>query len=322
MKILVIGGSGFIGTCLIKKLLNTENDVLNYDRKNSKNYPEKTIIGDIRNSNRLIRVTQYIDLVIHLAAEHEDNIYPTSLYYDVNVSGTQNIIDACVINNINKIIFTSTVALYGLNPISTSEGSIPRPFNDYGKSKLQAEKLLIKWQEGKIDRSLSIIRPTVIFGENNRGNIYALMNQIALNRFMPIGKYDNRKSIAYVGNLVEFILFSLNNNDYNLINYADKPDMTMKKLITLIYKYLGKKENKIIIPYYLGIIIGYFFDSLSFFSRIKFSINSIRIKKFCSDSIINTDKLGKLNFKPSFNMETALKYVINCEFVHKIHTKQ
>jgi len=322
MKILVIGGSGFIGTCLIKKLLNTENDVLNYDRKNSKNYPEKTIIGDIRNSNRLIRVTQYIDLVIHLAAEHEDNIYPTSLYYDVNVSGTQNIIDACVINNINKIIFTSTVALYGLNPISTAEGSIPRPFNDYGKSKLQAEKLLIKWQEGEIDRSLSIIRPTVIFGENNRGNIYALMNQIALDRFMPIGKCDNRKSIAYVGNLVEFILFSLNNNDYNLINYADKPDMTMKKLITLIYKYLGKKENKIIIPYYLGIIIGYFFDSLSFFSRIKFSINSIRIKKFCSDSIINTDKLGKLNFKPSFNMETALKYVINCEFVHKIHTKQ
>jgi len=55
------------------------------------------------------------------------------------------------------------------------------------------------------------------------------MNQIALNRFMPIGKYDNRKSIAYVGSLVEFILFSLNNNDYNLINYADKPDMTMKK---------------------------------------------------------------------------------------------
>ena len=113
---------------------------------------------------------------------------------------------------INKIIFTSTVALYGLNTICTSEGSIPRPFNDYGKSKLQAEKLLINWQEGKIDRSLSIIRPTVIFGENNRGNIYAQMNQIALNRFMPIGKYDNRKSIAYVGNLVEFILFSLNNN--------------------------------------------------------------------------------------------------------------
>jgi len=90
----------------------------------------------------------------------------------------------------------------------------------------------------------------------------------------------------------------------------------------LIYKYFGKKENKIIIPYYLGIIIGYFFDILSFFSRIKLSISSIRIKKFCSNSIINTDKLDKVNFKPSFNMETALEYVINREYVHKIHTNQ
>ena len=115
--------------------------IIGFDKKQpsgSERY--KCIQGDILDAEQLLKesINDDIDLIIHLAAEHKDNIHPKSLYYDVNVRGTQNIIDACDIYNIDRIIFTSTVAVYGINPTDTSEDSTPNPFSDYGKSKLQA----------------------------------------------------------------------------------------------------------------------------------------------------------------------------------------
>ena len=78
--------------------------------------------------------------VILLAAEHKDNISPISKYYDVNVTGTQNVLDAMDKFGIKKIIFTSSVAVYGLNKNNPDENFIKDPFNHYGKSKWEAEK--------------------------------------------------------------------------------------------------------------------------------------------------------------------------------------
>lgn len=318
MKILVTGGSGFIGTQLMKKLVNIDCDVINYDKNNSIEYPEKTIIGDIIDLDEIKNATKNIDLVIHLAAEHSDNVSPTSLYYEVNVIGTKNVISACEYNRINKIIYTSTVALYGLNNSKTSEDSTLNPFNDYGKSKLEAEKLLISWQKRSINRSLSIIRPTAVFGINNRGNVYNLINQIASGKFISIGKCENKKSIAYVENLVDFIIFSFNDFGLKVTNYADKPDLTMQELVDLIYKNLGYEKGRYFIPYSMALIGGYIFDIISYLIRRKFKISAIRVKKFCADSIINTEKLENLEFNPLVKLDIALKDVIDCEFGNKL----
>jgi uncharacterized protein YybS (DUF2232 family) len=73
------------------------------------------------------------------------------------------------------------------------------------------ENILKNWQEqGKEERTLVIIRPTVVFGEKNRGNIYNLMRQISTGKFVMIGNGENKKSIAYVGNLAAFIKYCLN----------------------------------------------------------------------------------------------------------------
>ena len=315
---LIIGGSGFIGTHLIDKISKDKYDIVNFDKKESSSFPETTIIGDIRDLNHLKQVTKNIDLIIHLAAEHEDNIQPKSLYYDVNVKGTQNIVDACIINNVNRIIFTSSVAVYGLDLADAHEDSKPNPFNDYGKSKLQAEQILTNWWERKNGRSLSIIRPTVVFGERNRGNVFNLMKQVAVERFIMVGNGQNTKSIAYVGNLVEFISCSIRNTSFSIINYADKPDLSMNQLIALVYRFLGKKEKIIFIPYWLGVSTGYFFDLLSFILRRKFTISSFRIKKFCSNSVINTDKLKELNFRSTSSLFSAIERTIKYEFGDKL----
>src|SRR3954454_25200947 len=188
MKIITIGGSGFIGTYLIE-LLQPEHQLFNLDKHNSVAFPHLTSIADIRDYDKLLTAIQPADWVILLAAEHRDNVSPISLNYDVNVQGTKNVLKALDERGINKIIFISSVAVYGLNKSNSDETSPADPFNHYGKSKWMAEEVLRKWQvKDPQNRSLIIVRPTVVFGPNNKGNVYNLLKQISSGKFMMIGK--------------------------------------------------------------------------------------------------------------------------------------
>src|SRR3954464_7543086 len=103
MKILTIGGSGFIGTYL-SELLQPEHQLFNIDKHNSAALSHLTSAADIRDYDNLLAAIQPADWVILLAAEHRDNVSPISLYYDVNVQGTNNILKALDEKGINKII--------------------------------------------------------------------------------------------------------------------------------------------------------------------------------------------------------------------------
>ena len=318
MKIVITGNLGFIGIHLSAILIERGHTVIGFDKEQaSGNEKYKCIQGNILDVEFLKKsLNDDIDLIIHLTAVHKDNIHPSSLYKDVNVTGTQNIIDACKINNINKIIFTSTVAIYGLDLIQTNEDSTPSPFNDYGHSKLIAENKLIDWCNSNENRSLVIIRPSVVFGEGNRGNMYNLIKQINDNKFIMIGGGKNKKSIAYVGNLAKFIKLTLNcDKGVAIYNYADKPDLSMNELVAMIYRILRKNEKKFYLPYWIGMIFGNTCDILSFVIRKNIRISSIRIKKFCSNSIISTEKLESLDYKRSLSLYDALKKTIQYEFI-------
>lgn len=148
-------------------------------------------------------------------------------------------------NGVKNIIFTSSVAIYGLNKHNPDENHPHDPFNHYGKSKWQAEEVLREWyNKAPTERSLTIIRPTVIFGERNRGNVYNLLKQIAGGKFMMVGAGTNYKSMAYVGNIVEFIKYKLKNvaAGYEVYNYVDKPDLNMNQLVAEVEQSLNKRS--------------------------------------------------------------------------------
>ena len=233
-KLSVIGGSGFIGSHLCKQLENSNIDFEIVDIKKSNDYPQKTIIADIRDLNSL-RQSINGDVVIHLAAVHTDDIKEKSVYFETNVEGTRNILKVCDEKKIRNVIFTSSVAVYGFTHHNANEISQTKPFNFYGESKLEAEKLFANWyKNNNLNKNLIIIRPTVIFGENNRGNLFKLMQSIYLKKFIMIGSGNNIKSIGYVKNLVDFIIYSLDMKNYSIFNYVDKPDLTVFELIKTI----------------------------------------------------------------------------------------
>lgn len=319
-KIAVIGASGFVGTRLID-LIKDKHNLTNFDKQQSLKYPELTTIVDIRDKDKLQTMLKGFDTVILLAAEHRDDVSPISLYYDVNVEGTRNVLEVMDTNGIKNIIFTSSVAVYGLNKSNPDENHPADPFNHYGKSKWQAEEVLRAWYNKQPEgKSLNIIRPTVIFGERNRGNVYNLLKQIASGKFMKIGKCNNKKSMAYVGNIVAFIEYlteNTNTTSYQVYNYIDKPDLSMNQLIEVVGNSLNKKIPSIKIPYWLGMSGGYGFDFLAWVSRKKLSISSVRVKKFCATTQFDATKVHSSGFKAPYTLSEGLDKTIKFEFVDK-----
>ena len=143
MKVTMIGASGFVGT----RLLNLLKDDSDYELKNidllpSHFFNDLTVIGDVRDQASMDKGLKGADIVILLAAQHRDDVTPISLYYDTNVGGMETTLKAMEKNGCKRIIFFSSVAVYGLNKVNPNEEHPKDPFNHYGKSKWQAEQVL------------------------------------------------------------------------------------------------------------------------------------------------------------------------------------
>ncbi|HED3064141.1 TPA: NAD-dependent epimerase/dehydratase family protein [Kluyvera ascorbata] len=316
-KICLVGGSGFVGTRLIEQVKN-DFFVKNIDKNQSHFFQNYTQIGNICNQEDLDKNIVGFDTVVLLAAEHRDDVSPTSLYYDVNVQGTRNVLTAMDKNGVKNIIFTSSVAVYGLNKNNPDETHPEDPFNHYGKSKWQAEEVLREWHaKAPESRSLTIIRPTVIFGERNRGNVYNLLKQIASGKFVMVGSGKNYKSMAYVGNIVSFIEYKLNNINagYEVYNYVDKPDLCMNELVAEVETSLNKKIPSVHLPYFSGMLGGYCFDILSKITRKKFAVSSVRVKKFCATTQFDATKVHNSGFVAPFTLSEGLDCTLQYEFV-------
>jgi len=312
----VIGGSGFVGSvlCEILKIYKIKFNILDIKINNA--FKSETIFCDVRNRDQLFHSLANTSCIINLAAEHADNLNPITLYYDTNEMGAQNICDVSSQLQIRKIIFTSTSAVYQLSnlKISRDEDYPTGPFNHYGKSKLLAEKIFCNWEKSNDLNSLIIVRPSVIFGENNRGNFYNLIKTINENKFFMVGNGKNFKSLAYIKNFAEFLYYLINFktiNSFYLINYSDTPHMTIKEIVNYIYECLKIRKSFFYIPEVPVLILFKILDLLPFLKN-RFLISYIRIKKFTATTLLES-KFDKLGFVPNYSIKEGIRNMIENE---------
>lgn len=365
MTITIIGGSGFVGTRLAGRLLAAGHTVRIADKRKSVAYPELWTRCDVRNApdgtdefpesitdadtapgadkaareaqpmHSLVEALSGSDAVVNLAAEHRDDVTPKSLYDDVNVRGSTNVCAACARLGIRRIVFTSSVAVYGFAPAGTDESGEINYFNDYGRTKFLAEEKYREWLKEYTANSAVIIRLTVIFGEGNRGNVYNLLRQIAGGKFPMVGRGTNRKSMNYVENVAAFIQFCIENEEklpciekeydgtalgrLHLFNYCDEPAYDMNSLVLDVYRHLGKpKERLFHFPYWLAYCGGKCFDLLALVLRRKFAVSAIRVKKFCQDTYFTSSRVPEISFTAPVPLEEGLRRTIDYEFVRKV----
>lgn len=290
MKIAVIGGSGFIGTRLLGALRAAQYRVVNIDKVASGAHPDCTFVADIRDLPALLPLLRGCDGVVNLAAEHGDHVRPLSLYAEVNVAGARNLVTAADANAVQRLIYISSAAVYGHRQVLADEATPLLPDTEYGRSKAQAEAIYAAWAARFASRSLTLVRPCVVFGEGNRGNVHTLIDHIRRRRFVMVGRGDHRKSIAYVDNLVDFLMHQLSSPPgVTIRNYADQPDLSTEALVGQIRVLLGRSPSPFPrVPERLAIAMGWVLDSLAWIRGRPFAISGERIRKFCSDTRIAT----------------------------------
>jgi nucleoside-diphosphate-sugar epimerase len=320
MKIALIGGSGFIGQRLVS-YLTTDGHVVKIIDIAAPPVSRADIAYencDIRDLPGLTRAIQGHEVIINLAAAHRDDVRPVSLYHDVNVVGSQNVCDAADACGITSILFTSSVAIYGLQDGVPDEDAPAQPFNLYGKTKWEAEKVYESWfARAPQQRRLQMVRPTVVFGPGNRGNVYGLIKQLASGFFIMIGNGENRKSMAYVDNVVSFLAHLAKDRAIGraIYNYVDKPDLSMNTLLRVVRTALGKTgEPRLRLPYFAGMALASLFDAAAAITGHSFPVSRVRVQKFCATTVFDAQRLTRTGFVAPVSLADGLSLTIAREF--------
>jgi GlcNAc-P-P-Und epimerase len=314
-RVLVIGGAGFIGSVLCPKLADLGYSVTVFDKK-SKSEADTTldyVRGDVRDRKEVSNAMVARDLVYNLAAEHQDNVRPLSLYMEVNVEGARNVCAAATEHGVKHIVFTSSVAVYGSHETPIGEDTPHLFFNEYGRTKHLAEQVHLEWLEGAADNQLTIVRPTVVFGPGNRGNVYNLLRQLKYGPFVMFGNGLNVKSLAHVENISSFLSFLAGRRErYGVYNYADKPDFNMRDLVRFVDRQLGKKDTRRArFPQGLGVLAGHVADGFSIVTGRSLPVSAVRVKKFCASSAIDSRRAMATGFVPPNELQASLQQMVN-----------
>jgi nucleoside-diphosphate-sugar epimerase len=294
MKYLLTGSTGFLGSYIKKTLIGEEVYTLGRS--------ECTICADLRNIATEL-VLPEVDFVVHVAGKahieaksaNQDNDI-----YDTNVLGTRNLLLNLEKRRLPKFfIFISSVAVYGLTTgKNISENSDLLATDSYGKSKIEAESIIIEWAKKHSIKYL-ILRLPLVAGVNPPGSLGSMINGIKKGFYFNIGDGGAKKSIVMASDIALLIKNLPEHMQNGIYNLTDGYNPTFLELSIHLSKQLGK-SNPHSLPYFLAKILSLFGDIIG----PNFPINSNKLKKITSDLTFNDSKArNALGWSPSLVLD-------------------
>ena len=307
----VTGGSGFIGTALVRRLLADGQRVSNLDLWAE---PDSSLVrairGDVRNATAVRLAVQGCSTVYHLAAAHHDHGIDRDTFFGVNEGGTRTLVEACAAEGVRRIVFFSSVAVYGTAVEPRDDMAATAPESPYGESKLAGERVLTEWASGDSTRELLVVRPAVVFGRMNFANVFALIRQIDSGRFARVGEGTNVKSMVYVENAldaVHHLLAQLQDQRIIVANLVDKPDLSSREIMETIERALARRPRRVAIPLGVALALAYPFELASTIIRRPLPVSRARVRKFAEMSTqFPATTTARYGFAPSTPLRSAL----------------
>lgn len=256
MKVLITGGTGFIGSrlalkCLEKKIevsvLGQENTPAEIENKKViENKGAKVYLTSVLDKKEVTGILSGVDYVIHLAAaQHEMNV-PDKKFWDVNVEGTRNLLDASIETGVKKFIHGSTIGVYGIMDGEIDENTKCNPDNIYGVTKHEGEKLVLSYKD-KIP--VTVLRIPETYGPGDR-RLLKMFKGIKKGVFPVIGKGENLHHMIYVDDLIEGFFLTLENENANgkFFLLSGVEPVSTNQMINTMVEVLGAGKPKIRLP--------------------------------------------------------------------------
>ena len=252
MKILVTGSTGFLGKELSNRLVQLGYDIVCVGRNlkkldNLMGKVKRTYL-DIEDRRSVLSVikTEKPDIVYHVAALIKSR--SLAKLRRVNVEGTRNVLDGCLAEGVEKVVYVSSVAVIGGNDTSPLREDLPlKAANPYGRSKIEAEKLALDYR--KKGRKIAILRPCMVYGLGEPHGFGLLAAFLKL-RILPVaGKGENKLHLVCIDNVIDVMVLCLSNDEAYNGTYliADKEALGIKEILFYMTKVLGV-WSPIVIP--------------------------------------------------------------------------
>ncbi len=306
MKALVTGGTGFIGSQLLKVLVRKGYSLRILARKTNSNY--ETVVCNLENETIPESALDSIDVVFHLAGYAHDlanTINKEHIYRNMNVNSTSNLIKIAARKGVKKFIYISSVKAGGviLSNRCMSEDDQGSPQDIYGSTKREAELKVLEFGK-KFNMHVSIIRPALVYGLGMKGNLGVMLNGVQGGWFPPLPKINNRRSMICVNDLIEAIIIIAEDSRANGGIYiaTDGCQYSSRKIYEVMCKVSNKAVPKWSVPQFIFSLLAKIGDTISFIP-----FNSFSYQKLLGSECYSMRKLQKLGFKPKYNLLLSLR---------------
>ena len=290
MKILITGINGFVGTNFTNSW-SKNHTLFGLDIKQ----PEKEGVERTFGWDELGKVPP-VDAMVHLAGKAHDtkNRSEAQVYFDVNTGLTQKIFDYFLQSDARTFIFFSSVkaAADSVPGEVLTEDVVPAPVGPYGESKIRAEEYIIRSmnQDSRArTKNIYILRPCMIHGPGNKGNLNLLYNVVRKGIPWPLGAYENRRSFCSIGNISYVVeqLIVKEDIESGIYHVGDDEPLSTNELIKLISESVGKKSHIWKFPR------GMMSAAASVGGPLHLPLNKERLRKLTENYVVSNEKIKR-----------------------------
>jgi nucleoside-diphosphate-sugar epimerase len=316
MKALITGGTGFIGSRLALKLLadgatvrilgQVNNDAEADNKRSVEQEGAEVVLGSVTEREQLFELTEGIDLVYHLAAaQHEANI-PDEKFWEVNVTGTKNMLEASVEAGVSRFVHGSTIGVYGAAMAGRMDEQSPlKPDNIYGVTKLEAEKLVLAFQKKLL---VVVIRISETYGPGDR-RLLKLFKAIEKNFFFMIGNGQNLHHLIYVDDLIDGLCLAATAESAvgNTFVLAGKEPMTTNDMVAIIAEELDTKIRQMRAPLPLFLLLAMIMEAMLRPIGLQPPLHRRRMDFFRKSFVFSTELASScLGFAPRYGFKQGV----------------
>lgn len=322
MNYIIFGGSGFIGTHLINLIkaecLKDGEKIFNLDivmpgEEGVVPGVVEKIDGveyirlDVRKPIDFEFTPTERDIIFNLAAVHRTPGHKDIEYFETNIRGAENVTAFAEKHGIKKILFTSSIAPYGASEELKCEETLPTPNTPYGISKLVAERIHMGWVGKDETRELTIVRPGIVYGKGEHGNMTRLYKGIKGRYYIYAGRKDTIKACVYVKELVQFIKYRIIDNSFcgaDIINCTFEPAYTIEQICEAMKEAIDLKGRFIpMVPAWILMTAATILAPVG----AKKGIHPARVKKLMVSTNISGKKLAASEYKFHYSLVDSFK---------------
>lgn len=324
----IFGGSGFIGCFFADYLLKNKlfDKVYLYDLESysEKPFPYRAELldkyadklefmrGDVREAI-VWKPAEPVGFIANFAAVHREPGHEDWEYFKTNLYGAENVTSWATEVGCPNIAFTSSISPYGISEDVKDETTLPVPVTAYGSSKLIAEKIHLAWHavdSGR--RRLIIVRPGVVFGPGEGGNVSRLVKAVRKGYFFYMGNRDTRKAGVYVKELCNAIwwvhqLQLKQGKGVLLFNGSMNPGPSISEYVVAVCKVASIRRFVPNVPYSLLLLTAYGIDLIAKPLRVNHPFRPVRIRKLVRSNNILPNFLVCNGYPYLYTLETAMQ---------------